>query len=116
LTGLSTSIQKGLWLRTRGCKCKDSKDFDIFSPYFVIGLLVLSIGKTLHIYARFRFRDKILAYSLANVKMISVHIMKIFTWMYFSMFVCNPNYIKIVYCNNGGFFWGSTMDFVTFAK
>jgi len=49
-------------------------------------LLALSIGKRLRSYARFGFGDKILAQSLANVEMTSVHKMKIFTWMSFSMF------------------------------
>jgi len=44
-------------------------------------LLVLPIGKRLHICAGFGLGDKILANSLANLEMTSVHKMKIFTWM-----------------------------------
>jgi hypothetical protein len=44
-------------------------------------LLALPIGKRLHIYVGFGLGDKILAHSLANVEMTSVHRMKIFTWM-----------------------------------
>ncbi len=36
--------------------------------------------------------------------------------VFFHVCGCNPNYIKTLYCNNGRFFWGSTMDFVTFAR
>jgi hypothetical protein len=48
---------------------------------FLVLLLALHIGKRLHIYARFGLGDKILAHSLTNVEMTSVHRMKIFTWM-----------------------------------
>jgi len=44
-------------------------------------LLGLPIGKRLHICARFGLGDKKFAHSLANVAMISVHKLKIFTWM-----------------------------------
>jgi hypothetical protein len=44
-------------------------------------LLVLPIGKRLHICVGFGLGDKILAHSLANVEVTSVHRMKIFTWM-----------------------------------
>jgi hypothetical protein len=43
--------------------------------------LALPIGKKVHIYARFGLEDKNMAHSLANVEMIIVHRMKIFTWM-----------------------------------
>jgi hypothetical protein len=36
--------------------------------------------------------------------------------VFFHVCGCNPNYIKIVYCNNGGFFGGSNVDFVMFAR
>jgi len=42
---------------------------------------VLAIGKRLHICAGFGFGDKILAHSLANVGMTSVHRMKVLRWM-----------------------------------
>ncbi len=44
-------------------------------------LLVLPIGKRLCIYVEFGLGDKILAHSLVNVDMTSVHKMKIFTWV-----------------------------------
>ncbi len=44
-------------------------------------LLVLTIGKKLCIYVGFRLWDTILAHSLANVEMTSVHRMKIFRWV-----------------------------------
>ncbi len=48
-------------------------------------ILTLPIGKRLHICARFGLGNKILAHSLTNVKMTSIHKMKNFTWN-FSMF------------------------------
>ncbi len=47
----------------------------------VVYLLALPIGKKLHICVGFELGDKILVHWLANVEMISVHRMKIFTWM-----------------------------------
>jgi hypothetical protein len=44
-------------------------------------LLALPIGKRLCICAGFRLGDNIFAHSMANVEMVNVHIMKIFTWM-----------------------------------
>jgi len=44
-------------------------------------LLGLPIRKRLHICARFGLGDKKFVHSLANVVMISVHKMKIVTWM-----------------------------------
>jgi len=44
-------------------------------------LLALPIEKRLHICAGFGLGDKILAHSLADVEMTSVHRMKIVTWM-----------------------------------
>jgi hypothetical protein len=52
-----------------------------FLSSFVYILLAPPIMKKLHICARFGLGDKILAHSLANVKLTSVHRMKIFTWM-----------------------------------
>jgi hypothetical protein len=59
--------------------------------------------------------DKILAQSLANVKMGSVHRMNIRMCIAFSD-GCNPKYIRIVSCNIDESFGGSVMDFVTFAR
>jgi hypothetical protein len=47
----------------------------------LVFLLALHIGKSLHIYVRFGLGDKILAHSLTNVEMTSVHRMIFFTWM-----------------------------------
>jgi hypothetical protein len=44
-------------------------------------LLALPIRKKLCTCVGFGLGDKILAHSLANVEMTSVHKMKIFTWM-----------------------------------
>jgi hypothetical protein len=52
-----------------------------FVMLFFCCLLVLPIGKRLHICAGFGLGDKNFAHSLANVEMTSVHRMKIFTWM-----------------------------------
>jgi hypothetical protein len=41
----------------------------------------LPIGKRLRICAGFGLEDKILAHSLANVKMTSIHKVKTFKWM-----------------------------------
>jgi hypothetical protein len=78
--GLSTSIQKGIWLKIR-LPMQRFQRYGHPPPYFVIGLLTLSVGKRLCISVGFELGDKILAHSLANVEMISVHKMKIFTWM-----------------------------------
>jgi hypothetical protein len=51
------------------------------SAFVGVGLLALSIGKRLCVYAGFGLGDKILAHSLANVEMTIVHRMKFFIWM-----------------------------------
>jgi hypothetical protein len=63
-----------------GVKAKSYQVLDMFLKEFAIALH-LPIGKRLHIYAGFELGDKILVHSLANVKMTSVHKMKIFRWM-----------------------------------
>jgi hypothetical protein len=60
-------LKKGL-----GCTTFSTRDDD---------LLALPIGKTICICVGFGSGDKILAHSLANVEMTSVHRMKIFRWM-----------------------------------
>jgi hypothetical protein len=59
----------------------------------VVCLLARPIGKRLHIYAGFGFGNKILAHSLTNVEMTSIHIMKISNGCKFSCLEWMGQYI-----------------------